>query len=108
MTRILLAELCEPHDVAIAVARTLRDSGEEIVYVGVLHTLDEVLAVAEQEDPQAVVLAADSARAEQLVGAVAEALPRLPVSTIRIDTDVDTWVERGAIYATGCSSQRRR
>ncbi|NIJ14129.1 methylmalonyl-CoA mutase cobalamin-binding subunit [Saccharomonospora amisosensis] len=108
MTRILLAELCQPHDVAIRAARALRDAGEEVVYTGVLGGLDEVLAVVDQEDPEALALAVGSVQGERLLEAIVTALSELPVMRIGIDTDTTQWSERGAICATGSCSRHRR
>lgn len=104
MTRILLAELCQPHEVAVQAARAMRDSGGEVVYAGVLGTLEQVLAVVDQEDPEALVLAVGSAPGERLLEAVVTALPELPFSRIGVDTDTAQWFELGAICATGSCS----
>ncbi|MBB4686353.1 hypothetical protein [Amycolatopsis jiangsuensis] len=46
----MLAELAEGPD-AVRFARLLRDAGLEVVHVGLLGTVEQVLRTVEQEDP---------------------------------------------------------
>ncbi|WP_328445356.1 hypothetical protein [Amycolatopsis sp. NBC_00438] len=54
MPRVLLVELGGPDPRAVALGRVLRDDGMEVVHAGPLDTAEQVLRIAEQEDPDAV------------------------------------------------------
>ena len=52
MTRVLLAKMgLDCHDTAVvALARTLRDAGMEVIYLGLHNSAEKIAAAAEQED----------------------------------------------------------
>jgi methylmalonyl-CoA mutase C-terminal domain/subunit len=54
MPRVLVVELGGPDPAAVALGRVLRDEGMEVVHAGPLDTAEQVLRIAEQEDPDAV------------------------------------------------------
>jgi methylmalonyl-CoA mutase C-terminal domain/subunit len=54
MPRVLVVELGGPDPAAVALGRVLRDEGMEVVHAGPLDTTEQILRIAEQEDPDAV------------------------------------------------------
>jgi len=62
-TRIVLAKLgLDGHDRGIkVVARTLRDAGMEVIYLGLRQTTDSIIAAVEQEDADAIGLSMHNA-----------------------------------------------
>ncbi|MFJ1762042.1 hypothetical protein ACIOD2_17085 [Amycolatopsis sp. NPDC088138] len=54
MPRVLVVELGGPDPRAVALGRVLRDEGMEVVHAGPVDTDEQVLRIAEQEDPDAV------------------------------------------------------
>jgi methylmalonyl-CoA mutase C-terminal domain/subunit len=56
--RVLLAKPgLDGHDRGVkVVARTLRDAGMEVIYTGLRQSVDQILAAAQQEDPDVIAL----------------------------------------------------
>lgn len=74
--RIVLAKLgLDGHDRGIkVVARTLRDAGMEVIYLGLRQTTDSIVAAVEQEDADAVGLSMHNAGHLTLGPAMLDAL----------------------------------
>ncbi len=74
--RIVLAKLgLDGHDRGIkVVARTLRDAGMEVIYLGLRQTTDSIVAAVEQEDADAVGLSMHNAGHLTLGPAMVKAL----------------------------------
>jgi methylmalonyl-CoA mutase, C-terminal domain len=93
--RIVLAKLgFDGHDRGLrVVARLLRDAGFEVIYLGLRQSTDNVVAVVEQEDADAVGLSMHNAGhltlAPKLVRALRDAGLATPVVVGGIIPDVD-------------------
>ncbi|MFF5986410.1 cobalamin B12-binding domain-containing protein [Prauserella flavalba] len=108
VTRIVLVEAGSACATAVPLARALRDEGAEVVHAGVLGTLEEIVATAEQEDPDILGVSVVSAADRELADGLAAALPELRVAAFATDTDVTRWVEENAMCATDPSSEALR
>ncbi|PXY17245.1 hypothetical protein DI005_30785 [Prauserella sp. PE36] len=108
VTRIVLVEAGSACSTAVPLARALRDEGAEVVHAGVLRTREEIVATAEQEDPDVLAVSAGSAADQELADGLAAALPELRVVAFATDTDVTRWVEENATCATDPSSEALR
>ena len=112
--RIVLAKVgFDGHDRGLRiVARTLRDAGMEVIYLGLRQTIDGVVAAAIQEDADVVGLSMHNAGhltlAPKMVEALAAADVDVPVIVGGIipDADVAVLTEAGvaAILGPGASS----
>lgn len=113
--RIVLAKIgFDGHDRGLRmVARMLRDAGCEVIYLGLRQTTDNVVAVVEQEDADAVGLSMHNAQhltlAPRMVDALRQAGLDVPVilGGVVPDQDVDLLVEAGiaAILGPGASAE---
>jgi methylmalonyl-CoA mutase C-terminal domain/subunit len=100
--RVVLAKLgLDGHDRGIKiVARTLRDAGMEVIYLGLRQTTRSIVTAVEQEDADAVGLSMHNAGhltlAPAMVQALREADLDVPVIVGGIVPDVDTGELEGA------------
>jgi methylmalonyl-CoA mutase cobalamin-binding domain/chain len=85
--RILLAKLgLDGHDRGIkVVARILRDSGMEVIYLGLRQTTDSIVAAAEEEDADAIGLSMHNAGHLTLAPAMVKALAAADLDNQVID-----------------------
>ncbi|MCY4433449.1 MAG: cobalamin-dependent protein [bacterium] len=113
--RVVLAKLgLDGHDRGLkVVARTLRDAGMEVIYLGLRQTTDSIVAACEQEDADAIGLSMHNAGhltlAPRMVEAVAQAGLDVPVviGGIVPADDVATLIDSGvaAVIGPGASAQ---
>lgn len=113
--RVILAKIgYDGHDRGVKiVARTLRDAGFEVIYLGLRQTTADVVAAAQQEDADAIGLSLHNAGhmtlAPRMVQALSEAELDIPVVVGGIipDADVDQLLEEGVakILTPGASSE---
>ncbi|MCQ3809143.1 MAG: cobalamin-dependent protein [Acidimicrobiia bacterium] len=113
--RVVLAKLgLDGHDRGLkVVARTLRDAGMEVIYLGLRQTTDSIVAACEQEDADAIGLSMHNAGhltlAPRMVEAVAQAGLDVPVviGGIVPADDVATLIDFGvaAVIGPGASAQ---
>lgn len=113
--RVVLAKLgFDGHDRGLkVVARTLRDAGMEVIYLGLRQTTDSIIAACEQEDADVIGLSMHNAGhltlAPRMVQAVDEAGLAVPVviGGIVPTEDVAILVEAGvaAVLGPGASSE---
>ncbi len=113
--RVVLAKLgLDGHDRGIKiVARTLRDAGMEVIYLGLRQTTGSIVAAAEQEDADVIGLSMHNAGHLTLAPAMLEALRAadldIPVviGGIVPDDDVDELREHGvaAVLGPGASAE---
>jgi len=104
--RVVLAKLgLDGHDRGIkVVARTLRDAGMEVIYLGLRQTADSIVAAAEQEDADVIGLSMHNAGHLTLAPAMAAALREadldipLVIGGIVPDDDVEE-LRRGGVAA---------
>lgn len=107
--RVVLAKLgLDGHDRGLkVVARTLRDAGMEVIYLGLRQTPEAVAGVAAQEDADAVGLSMHNASHLTLAPAMVDALRELGLDTpvvlggIVPDRDVATLLEQGIAQVLG-------
>lgn len=59
MIRVVLVEFGES---CVELARLLRDAGVEVVYIGELTTVDQIVRITEQEDPDVLGVAVAAGR----------------------------------------------
>lgn len=112
--RVVLAKLgFDGHDRGLkVVARTLRDAGMEVIYLGLRQTTDSIVAACEQEDADVIGLSMHNAGhltlAPRMVQAVAEAELDVPVviGGIVPADDVATLMDKGvaAVLGPGASA----
>lgn len=112
--RVVLAKLgLDGHDRGLkVVARTLRDAGMEVIYLGLRQTTDSIVAACEQEDADVIGLSMHNAGhltlAPRMVQAVAEAELDVPVviGGIVPADDVPTLIDAGvaAVLGPGASA----
>lgn len=112
--RVVLAKIgFDGHDRGLrVVARMLRDAGMEVIYLGLRQTTEHVVAVAEQEDADAIGISLHNAShltlAPRMVKAVQESGLDIPVilGGIIPDQDVAPLKEAGvaAILGPGASN----
>ena len=112
--RIVLAKLgLDGHDRGLkVVARTLRDAGMEVIYLGLRQTADSIVAACEQEDADVIGLSMHNAGhltlAPRMVKAVGEAGLDVPVviGGIVPAGDVPVLMDAGvaAVLGPGASS----
>ena len=94
--RVVLAKIgFDGHDRGLrVVARMLRDAGMEVIYLGLRQTTEHVVAVAEQEDADAIGISIHNAGhltlAPRMVDAVKDADLDIPVIVGGIIPDQDT------------------
>lgn len=113
--RVILAKVgYDGHDRGVKiVARTLRDAGFEVIYLGLRQTTGNIVAAAQQEDADAIGLSLHNAGhmtlAPRMVQALREADLDIPVVVGGIipDADVQPLLDVGvaAILTPGASSQ---
>ena len=113
--RVVLAKLgLDGHDRGLkVVARTLRDAGMEVIYLGLRQTTDSIVAACEQEDADAIGLSMHNAGhltlAPRMVEAVAQAGLDVPVviGGIVPADDVATLIDSGvaAVIGPGASAE---
>ena len=112
--RVVLAKLgFDGHDRGLkVVARTLRDAGMEVIYLGLRQTTDSIIAACEQEDADVIGLSMHNAGhltlAPRMVQAVDEAGLAVPVviGGIVPAEDVTVLIEAGvaAVLGPGASA----
>lgn len=112
--RVILAKVgYDGHDRGVKiVARTLRDAGFEVIYLGLRQTTADIVAAAQQEDADAIGLSLHNAGhmtlAPRMVEALRDADLDIPVVVGGIvpDVDVAPLMETGvaAILTPGASS----
>lgn len=112
--RVVLAKLgLDGHDRGLkVVARTLRDAGMEVIYLGLRQTADSIVAACEQEDADVIGLSMHNAGhltlAPRMVDAVAEAGLDVPVviGGIVPAADVEVLIDAGvaAVIGPGASA----
>ena len=112
--RVVLAKLgFDGHDRGLkVVARTLRDAGMEVIYLGLRQTTDSIVAACEQEDADVIGLSMHNAGhltlAPRMVQAVAEAELDVPVviGGIVPADDIATLMDEGvaAVLGPGASA----
>lgn len=112
--RVVLAKLgFDGHDRGLkVVARTLRDAGMEVIYLGLRQTTDSIVAACEQEDADVIGLSMHNAGhltlAPRMVLAVAEAELDVPVviGGIVPADDIATLMDAGvaAVLGPGAST----
>lgn len=113
--RVVLAKLgFDGHDRGLkVVARTLRDAGMEVIYLGLRQTTDSIVAACEQEDADVIGLSMHNAGhltlAPRMVQAVEEAGLGVPVviGGIVPANDVPVLMDLGVavVLGPGASSQ---
>lgn len=113
--RVILAKIgYDGHDRGVRiVARTLRDAGFEVIYLGLRQTTGDVVAAAQQEDADAIGLSLHNAGhmtlAPRMVQALRDADLDIPVVVGGIvpDADVPDLLNEGvaAILTPGASSE---
>lgn len=113
--RVVLAKLgFDGHDRGLkVVARTLRDAGMEVIYLGLRQTTDSIIAACEQEDADVIGLSMHNAGhltlAPRMVQAVGEAGLSVPVviGGIVPTEDVAILMEAGvaAVLGPGASAE---
>ncbi len=113
--RVLLAKLgLDGHDRGIkVVARTLRDAGVEVVYLGLRQTTDTIVSAAQQEDVDAIGLSMHNAGHLTLAPAMLDAMREadldisLVIGGIIPDPDVPTLLDAGvaAVLGPGASDE---
>ena len=113
--KVVLAKLgLDGHDRGIKiVARTLRDGGLEVVYLGLRQTTDSIVAAAVQEDAAAIGLSMHNAGhltlAPAMLTAMQEAGLEVPlvIGGIVPDQDVTTLIDAGvaAVLGPGASDE---
>lgn len=113
--RVVLAKLgLDGHDRGLkVVARTLRDAGMEVIYLGLRQTTDSIVAACEQEDADVIGLSMHNAGhltlAPRMVQAVEQAGLNVPVviGGIVPADDVPTLIESGvaAVIGPGSSAE---
>lgn len=113
--RVVLAKLgLDGHDRGLkVVARILRDSGMEVIYLGLRQTPESVIAAVEQEDADVVGLSMHNASHMTLGPLMVQALTAAGISTpvviggIVPDQDVDPLRDAGvaAILRPGASAE---
>jgi len=107
--RVVLAKLgLDGHDRGIkVVARMLRDSGMEVIYLGLRQTTDSIVAAAEQEDADVIGLSMHNAGhltlGPAMLAALREAGLDVPVviGGIVPDADVNELIESGVAAVLG-------
>lgn len=112
--RVVLAKLgLDGHDRGIkVVARTLRDAGMEVIYLGLRQTAAMIVAAAEQEDADVIGLSMHNAGhltlAPEMVRALRDADLDIPlvIGGIVPDDDVDELLQAGiaAVLGPGASA----
>lgn len=112
--RVILAKVgYDGHDRGVKiVARTLRDAGFEVIYLGLRQTTADIVNAAQQEDADAIGLSLHNAGhmtlAPRMVQALRDADLDIPVVVGGIipDADIDELSEHGvaAILSPGASS----
>ena len=112
--RVVLAKLgLDGHDRGLkVVARTLRDAGMEVIYLGLRQTTDSIVAACEQEDADVIGLSMHNAGhltlAPRMVQAVDQAGLHVPVviGGIVPADDVSTLIDSGvaAVIGPGASA----
>ncbi|MCY3577133.1 MAG: cobalamin-dependent protein [bacterium] len=113
--RVVLAKLgLDGHDRGLkVVARTLRDAGMEVIYLGLRQTTESIVAACEQEDADVIGLSMHNAGhltlAPRMVQAVDQAGLRVPVviGGIVPADDVPTLIDSGvaAVIGPGASAE---
>ncbi len=113
--RVVLAKLgFDGHDRGLkVVARTLRDAGMEVIYLGLRQTTDSIVAACEQEDADVIGLSMHNAGhltlAPRMVQAVKEANLGVPVviGGIVPAEDVAVLIDAGvaAVLGPGASAE---
>ena len=113
--RVVLAKLgLDGHDRGLkVVARTLRDAGMEVIYLGLRQTTDSIVAACEQEDADVIGLSMHNAGhltlAPRMVRAVEEACLDVPVviGGIVPADDVPVLIDAGvaAVLGPGASAE---
>ena len=113
--RVILAKLgLDGHDRGLkVVARTLRDAGFEVIYLGLRQTTDSIVSACEQEDADVIGLSMHNAGhltlAPRMVQAVDQAGLDVPVviGGIVPAADVPTLIDSGvaAIIGPGTSAE---
>jgi methylmalonyl-CoA mutase, C-terminal domain len=113
--RVVLAKLgLDGHDRGVkVVARTLRDAGCEVVYLGLRQTAASIVAAAEQEDADVIGLSMHNgghlALARRMLDAIGEADLDVPlvIGGIVPDVDMPVLAEMGvaAVLGPGASAQ---
>ena len=113
--RVVLAKLgLDGHDRGLkVVARTLRDAGMEVIYLGLRQTTDSIVAACEQEDADVIGLSMHNAGhltlAPRMVQAVDQAGLHVPVviGGIVPADDVPTLIDAGiaAVIGPGASAE---
>lgn len=113
--RIVLAKIgFDGHDRGLRiVARILRDAGFEVIYLGLRQTTDNVIAVAQEEDADAIGLSMHNAQhltlAPRMVQALRDADMDLPVIVGGIvpDEDMPVLMDAGiaSILGPGASAE---
>ena len=113
-TRVILAKIgLDGHDRGIKiVARTLRDAGFEVVYLGLRQTADSIVAAAQQEDAGAIGLSMHNAGhltlAPAMLAAMGDAGLDIPlvIGGIVPDRDVATLFDLGVAAVLGPGASR--
>ena len=113
--RVVLAKLgLDGHDRGLkVVARTLRDAGMEVIYLGLRQTTDSIVAACEQEDADVIGLSMHNAGhltlAPRMVQAVTEAGLDIPVviGGIVPADDIPVLIDAGvaAVLGPGTSTE---
>ncbi len=113
--RVILAKVgYDGHDRGVKiVARTLRDAGFEVIYLGLRQTTQDIVSAAQQEDADAIGLSLHNAGhmtlAPRMVQALRDADLDIPVVVGGIvpDADIQSLLDEGvaAILTPGASSQ---
>ncbi len=113
--RIILAKLgLDGHDRGIkVVARILRDSGMEVIYLGLRQTTDTIISAAEEEDVDAIGLSMHNASHMTLAPAMVEAVRAAGLETPVIvggivpDEDLEPLAAAGvaAVLGPGSSAE---
>ncbi|WP_410625250.1 hypothetical protein [Amycolatopsis sp. cmx-8-4] len=110
MPRVLVVELGGPDPRAVALGRVLRDEGMEVVHAGPLDSTEQVLRIAEQEDPDAVGVLGGELRAtlkDVRVFYLDE--PADPASGVfETPEEAAEWLRGGRSHTSGTPSDRVR
>lgn len=101
--RVLVVEFTRPDPAAVALGRVLRDEGMEVVHAGPLDTVEQILRIAEQEDPDAV-----GVLGEKPPPGLAEALNGVRVFTAEDPGKAAEWLRGGRSHTADAPSDRVR
>ena len=99
---------------AKVIARALRDAGFEVIYTGIRHTVDEIVASAEEEDVDVVAMSLLSGAHNTLFPKVVEGLHSKGLNDVLVigggvipESDIPFLKEKGikAVFTPGTSTE---